>query len=62
VTIDGHLKGSERSHNQVEGNAKVVGIKEMSGEEFGREMIELKVHISVPMELLQKYEEDHRYG
>jgi len=46
VTTDDHLKGSERSHNQKKENARVVGIKRMSDEEYEREMAELKVHLS----------------
>jgi hypothetical protein len=32
VTIEGHLQGSEWGHNQLERNAKVVGIKRRSDE------------------------------
>jgi hypothetical protein len=37
-------------------------MKKISDEEFDREMSEFKVHLNVLMELLQKYEEDQRYG
>jgi hypothetical protein len=62
MTTDGHLKGSERSHNHVDINAKEVGIRKMSDDKFEKEMVELRVHLNVLMEFLQKYEEDQRYG
>jgi hypothetical protein len=34
----------------------------MSDEEYEREKDEIVVHIEVLMELLQRNEEDHRYG
>jgi hypothetical protein len=58
VTIEGHLQGSGKGHNQKKENAKVVGIRRMSNEEFDREMVELKVHLSVLDEWLQEYGED----
>jgi len=57
MTIEGHLKGSERSHNHVDRNSKEVGIRKMSDDKFDREMVELRVHLDVLMEFLQKYEE-----
>jgi hypothetical protein len=47
MAIDSHDKGSGRSHNQKKKNSKAVGIKRMSDEEFEKEMVELKVHLSV---------------
>ena len=52
VTIDGHLEGSEWSHNNKKGNVKTVGIKRMSNEEYERELAEIRVHISVLEEWL----------
>ena len=34
----------------------------MSDEEYEREMDKLKAHLSILEEVLQKYEEDQRYG
>jgi len=62
MTTEGHVKGSKRSHKQMERSAKAVGKKEMSDEEFEREMAELKAHLSILEEVLQKYEEDQKYG
>jgi hypothetical protein len=62
VTTEGHLKGSKWSHNQKKENSKEVGIRKMSNEELEREMVEIKVHLSVLEEWLQEYEEDQRYG
>jgi len=41
----------------LERNAKAVGIKRMSDEEFEKEMVELKIHLSVLEEWLQEYGE-----
>jgi hypothetical protein len=47
MTIDGHDKGSERSHNRKkEENAREVGIKRMSDEEFDKKMVELKTQLN----------------
>ena len=62
MNTEGHVKGSKRSHKQMERSAKAVGKKEMSDEEFEREMAELKAHLSILEEVLQKYEEDQKYG
>jgi hypothetical protein len=48
MTIDGHVKGSERSHNKRKENAKEVGRK-MSQEEFDREFVEVKERLSIIM-------------
>lgn len=42
-------------------NSNIISMKKMSDEEFDREMEELKVHVSVLVDLLQEYEEDKRY-
>ena len=46
----------------MERGAKAVVKKEMSDEEFEREMAELKAHLSILEEVLQKYEEEQKYG
>jgi hypothetical protein len=64
MTIDGHYKGSERSHNKGKNGSKENGIRRrMSQEEIDREMVELKAQINNIRELLQnKIEENHRQG
>ena len=52
VTIDGHIKGSESSHNQKKRSFKAACMKNMSDEEFKREMNELKVHLSMLVNVL----------
>ena len=46
-----------------EEDAKENGIwRKLSDEEYEREKVEIKVHLEVMMELLQKEEEDQRCG
>jgi hypothetical protein len=46
MTTDGHRKGSNVSH------------RKLSDEKFERDIVEVKAHLSVLIELLQKGEED----
>ena len=62
MTTDSHAKGSSASQNRVKENASTIGRKRMSDEEFDREIVEMKIHLSVLMELLHENEEDQRYG
>jgi hypothetical protein len=50
MTIDGHRKSSSVSH------------REMSDEEFNREIAKMKAYLSVLMEMLQESEEDQIFG
>jgi hypothetical protein len=61
MTIDGHVIGSERSHNRGKRMPKQVGRK-MSQEELDREFTELKERLNIIMELLQESDENQRYG
>lgn len=63
MTIDGHMKGLEGSHNRVKIDFSIVGTRKMNDEEFEREMVEIEVHLDMLMKLLQrKMEEDWRQG
>lgn len=63
MIVDSHVKGSKGSHKGAKEDARANSIKKrMSDEEFDREFNEIKVQLNVLMELLQKGEEDHRYG
>jgi hypothetical protein len=42
MTIDGHYRGSGRSHNRGKEGAKENGIKRMSQEEIDRGLVELR--------------------
>jgi len=59
MTIDGHDKGLERSHNKKkEENSRVVGIKRMSDEEFDKKIVELNTQLNYVEKLLQESEKD----
>jgi hypothetical protein len=62
MTIDGHCRGSEESHNRKRKYAKEDGIrKRMSQEELDREMVELNIQLSYMEQLLQsKVKENQR--
>jgi hypothetical protein len=62
MTIDGHYKVSERSHNGGKEGGKANDIKRLSQEELDKEFSELKERLNIIMELLQERNEDHRYG
>jgi len=54
MTIDGHYRGLEGSHNKGNKYAKENSIKRMSQEEIDREMVELRVQLSYIGQLLHK--------
>ena len=59
MTIKSHRKGSGGSHKGRKENANENGIwRQLSDEEYEREKAEIKFHLEVIMELLQKKEED----
>ena len=59
MTIKSHRRGSVGSHKRKIEDAKAKGIcRRMTDEEYEREKAEIKVHMEVMMELLQKKEED----
>ena len=59
MTIESHSRGSGGSHKGRKENAKENGIwRQLSDEEYEREKAEIKFHMEVMMELLQKKEED----
>ena len=59
VTIDSHCRGSERSQNREKEDAKENGIrKKMNDEEYDKEIVEIRIHLHLLMELLQRSEED----
>lgn len=60
MTIDSHVKCLRRSHKQMKGNAKVVGMRKMKDKEFDKEMIETKAQLNVFMRILQQEAEDQR--
>lgn len=62
MTTDSHVKGSERSHNQMKKNAKAVGMRKRSDEEFEKALTEVQAQLNVLMELLQQDAEDQRRG
>ena len=63
MTIKSHNKGSGGSHKERKENSKENGMwRQLSDEEYEREKDEIKVHLEVMMELLQKEEEDQRCG
>jgi len=62
MTTYGHVRGSNRSHNQRRENAKAIEKIRMSQEELDREFTELKERLSISMEILQERKEDHRCG
>ena len=58
MTIKSHSRGSRGNHKGRKENAKANGIwRQLSDEEYEREKAEIKVHLEVMMELLQKKEE-----
>ena len=62
MTNKGHRIGSRGSHKGRKENSKENGIwRQLSDEEYEREKDEIKFHMEVMMELLQK-EEDQRCG
>jgi hypothetical protein len=63
VTIDSHCRGSERSHSIGKKYSKENGIrKKMNEEECDREITEIRIHLDLLMELLQRSDEDQRCG
>lgn len=63
MNTEGHDKGLGGSHNRRKEDVKEKDIKKKtSDEEFKRELVEMKAWLNVLMELLQKDEEDKRYG
>ena len=50
MATDGHSKGSKRSH------------KRSNGDEFDRELANIKVQLEVMIEFIQRSVEDQRYG
>jgi hypothetical protein len=63
MTIDGHVKSSERIHDQRKEDAKVVGKIRIIQEEIDREMVELKDQLNNIRQLLHRnIEESQRQG
>ena len=63
MTDDSHCIGSKRSHSRGEEYAKENGIwKQMKHEEYDREKVEIRIHIILSMQLLQRSKEYQRCG
>jgi len=66
MTTNSHNRGSEKDHSRrkvKKEDAKANGIwKQLIDEEYEREKAEIRVHLEVLMELLQRKEKDQRYG
>ena len=63
MTTDSHCIGSKKSHSRGEEDAKESGIwKQMKDEEYDREKDEIRTHLSLLMELLQRSKEYQRCG
>jgi len=58
MTIGSHIKGLEGCYNKMKGDAETNGRTKMSDEEFEREIVEFKEHLSTMMKLLQKRKEE----
>lgn len=43
-------------------DAKAIGIRKMSDEEYGRQLVEIKAQLNVLTKLIQHNEESQRYG
>ena len=54
LTINGHDRGTEESHRQMERSAEAVGLKGMSKEERDIELIEMKIELSRLKKLVLK--------
>ena len=57
MTISSHKKGTEESYIRKE-DTKVKDKRKMSDEEYDREVVELKVHLTLLKEMLQQNIED----
>jgi hypothetical protein len=63
MTIKSHRRGLEGSQKRKTEDVKANGIcRRMTDEDYEREKAEIKVHLGVLMELLQKEEEDQKCG
>lgn len=66
MATDSHSRGTEEDHGRrkvKKEDAKANGIwKQLTNEEYEREKVEIRVHLEVLMELLQRKEKDQMYG
>lgn len=52
ITIDGHMKGSDGSHNREKWDVNTEGMKKICHEEYDRRMVELEEILSMMMKQL----------
>ena len=63
MTVESHSIGSGGNHKVKNEDAKANGMwKQMTDEEYERELAEMRTHLDLLMELLQKSVEDQRCG
>lgn len=58
VTIFCHNEHSSKSHNKLEKDANINGMRRLSDNEFKRDMVELKVQVNALMKILEDTDEE----